>query len=200
MGAYLPTRRTFRVRRGREISGRVLDIGCGRDNVFVTRYAHGNGVGVDVFRYEGLTDENIVDDMCAAPFPRRVVRHGHLHRVLQPHPEDRPRRRGAGGVSRAAQGREGGGDHGHPLAELAIHRLVYRYDKLLGTNLDMDTERGMHEDEEYLVRAPHRRALGRGGFRDIRKRYFVTQWGLNHLLTASTARMTRARPGPTPYG
>ena len=36
----------------REISGRVLDIGCGRENAFITRYANGNGVGIDVFRYD----------------------------------------------------------------------------------------------------------------------------------------------------
>jgi ubiquinone/menaquinone biosynthesis C-methylase UbiE len=74
---------------------------------------------------------------------------------------------------------------GNPLAELTIHRLVHAYDHFFGTNLDMDNERGMEEDEEYFVRdvviIEH---LAAAGFRGVQKRSFVTQWGLNHLLTA----------------
>lgn len=169
----------------REITGRVLDIGCGRDNVFVTRYAHGNGVGVDVFRYEGLTDENIVDDMSQLPFPDESFDTVTFIACFNHIPKS-DRDAEVGEAFRVL--RKGGKvvvTMGNPLAELAIHRLVHAYDKLLGTNLDMDTERGMHEDEEYFVRdrviVEH---LAAGGFRDVRKRYFATQWGLNHLLTA----------------
>ena len=169
----------------REISGRVLDIGCGRHNAFINRYASGNGVGVDVFRYDGLAEENIVDDMAHLPFPDAsfdtvtfIACFNHI-----------PKTERDAEVREAFRVLRKGGKivvtMGNPLAELAIHRLVHVYDRLLGTKLDMDTERGMHEDEEYFVRdrviVEH---LAAGGFRDVRKRSFVTQWGLNHLLTA----------------
>jgi SAM-dependent methyltransferase len=173
----------------REVEGRVLDIGCGRDNTFVTRYAGGNGVGIDVFRYDGLDDENIVEDMTHLPFPDAsfdtVTFIANFNHIPQP---DRDAE-----VREAFRVVRPGGKvvvtMGNPLAELTIHRLVHAYDHLLGTNLDMDTERGMHEDEEYFVRdrviVEH---LAAAGFRGVEKRYFVTQWGLNHLLTARRPR------------
>jgi SAM-dependent methyltransferase len=173
----------------REVTGRVLDIGCGRDNAFVTRFADGSGVGIDVFRYDGLDDRNIVEDMTHLPFDDEsfdtvtfIANFNHI-----PAPDRDAEVREAFRVLRA------GGrvvvTMGNPVAELTIHRLVHTYDRLLGTNLDMDTERGMHEDEEFFVRdrviVEH---LAAAGFRGVEKRYFVTQWGLNHLLTASKPR------------
>lgn len=173
----------------REISGRVLDIGCGRENAFITRYANGNGVGIDVFRYDGLEDENIVEDMTQLPFPDEsfdtvtfIANFNHI-----PEPDRDAEVREAFRVLR--KGGKVVVTMGNPVAELTVHRLVHTYDKLLGTNLDMDTERGMHEDEEYFVRdrviVEH---LAAAGFRGVQKRYFVTQWGLNHLLTAHRPR------------
>ncbi len=72
---------------------------------------------------------------------------------------------------------------GNPLAEILVHRLVWVYDKLLGTELDMDSERGMHEDEQYyLLDSEIRERLSRAGFTEIRKKYFKTQWFLNHMF------------------
>jgi len=54
---------------------------------------------------------------------------------------------------------------------------------LLKTNLDMDSERGMDDEEEYyLTKSEIVWRLGRAGFENIRKKYFITQWGLNHLF------------------
>jgi hypothetical protein len=56
---------------------------------------------------------------------------------------------------------------------------------MFGTKLDMDSERGMHKEEEYfLLDSEIRDRLRRAGFTDIRKRHFVTQWALNHLFVA----------------
>ncbi len=37
----------------REVKGYCLDVGCGRGNRFVKEYLKGNGLGIDVFEYEG---------------------------------------------------------------------------------------------------------------------------------------------------
>jgi ubiquinone/menaquinone biosynthesis C-methylase UbiE len=72
---------------------------------------------------------------------------------------------------------------GHPVAEVLVHKLVWLYDRLLGTRFDMDTERGMHEEEEYfLTDVEIVERLARAGFRDIAKKRFASQWGLNHLF------------------
>ncbi len=72
---------------------------------------------------------------------------------------------------------------GNPLAEILAHKVVMIYDKLFGTNYDMDSERGMEEGEEYyLTNTEIKERLTRASFRIIVKKYFVTQWGLNHLF------------------
>ena len=71
---------------------------------------------------------------------------------------------------------------GNPVAELLVHQVVKWYDRLLGTAVDMDTERGMGEEEEYYLRDSEIAArLKKAGFKNLDKRYFVTQWFLNHL-------------------
>ena len=72
---------------------------------------------------------------------------------------------------------------GHPLAESAIHKLVLCYQKFLGANFEMDTTRGMDDDEEfYLTDTEIEERLTKTGFSGITKKYFLTQWGLNHMF------------------
>ena len=56
----------------KQVRGYCLDIGCGPDNRFVTRYLKGNGIGIDVIRHHGLRDENVVQDMTHLPFSDSV--------------------------------------------------------------------------------------------------------------------------------
>jgi len=131
----------------REVAGVCLDVGCGRHNRFVSEYLDGNGKGIDVFRYEGLTDENLVDDLthfpCAdesfdsvtfianinhVPKSLRNVELSEANRVLRP-----------GGNIIITMG--------NPIAEILVHKVVWLYDKLFSTNFDMDSERGMSEEE-----------------------------------------------------
>lgn len=52
----------------REVQGLCLDVGCGRHNRLVMQFLGGCGRGIDLFPYEGLTDENLVDDLTHFPF------------------------------------------------------------------------------------------------------------------------------------
>jgi hypothetical protein len=55
----------------------------------------------------------------------------------------------------------------------------------------MDSERGMEADEEYyLTDAEIRDRLTRAGFGGIAKKYFLTQWALNHLFVAKKPAMS----------
>lgn len=72
---------------------------------------------------------------------------------------------------------------GNPLAKILVHRVVWLHGKLLGRGYDMDTERGMEEGEaEYLLDTEIVERMSRAGFREIEKKHFLTQWGLNHLF------------------
>jgi SAM-dependent methyltransferase len=166
----------------REVIGRCLDVGCGYHNRFVTRWLGGNGKGVDVFRYEGLSDENIVEDIRRFPFPDAsfdtVTFIANLNHV--------PRSDRDVELSEAYRCLRHGGNiivtMGNPVAEVAVHRVVALYDLLLGTKVDMDGERGMGQEEEYYLKDTEIiQRLGRAGFSRLKKKYFITQWGLNHL-------------------
>ncbi len=167
-----------------ETFGRTLDVGCGPRNSFVRDWVT-EGFGVDVFKYDGLTDDQIIADMTALPFeaetfdsvtliaalnhiprPQRDLELAEIQRVLRP-----------GGVLVITMG--------NPVAEAMVHRLVHLYSSRFKTHEDMDHERGMEEDEEYAVSAHEiRERLKRAGFGSVRRRSIWTQWGLNALYVA----------------
>lgn len=166
----------------REVIGRCLDVGCGYHNSFVTHWLGGNGKGIDVFRYEGLSDENIVENMRQFPFPdasfETVTFIANLNHV--------PRSDRDVELAEAYRCLRPGGNiivtMGNPVAEVAVHRVVALYDLLLGTKVDMDGERGMGQEEDYYLNDTELiQRLVRAGFSKLKKKYFVTQWGLNHL-------------------
>jgi SAM-dependent methyltransferase len=165
-----------------EVTGYCLDVGCGYHNKFVTAWLNGNGRGIDVFRYEGLADEHIVEDMTQFPFSDEsfdtVTFIANLNHVPE---SDRDAELGE-----AYRCLKAGGKivvtMGNPVAELAVHRVVAWHDRIFGTNVDMDSERGMGKEEAfYLLDSEIVDRLTRAGFGHLRKRYFLTQWGLNHL-------------------
>jgi len=167
----------------REVRGYCLDVGCGRHNLFVARVLAGRGKGIDVYSYEGLDEDNIVKDITHFPFPdssfTSVTFIANINHVPE---KDRDIE-----LAEAYRCLEPGGNivitMGNPIAEILVHRVVACYDWLFGTRHDMDAERGMNEDEEYYLRDSEiLEHLYRAGFRDIMKKYFATQWGLNHLF------------------
>lgn len=167
----------------REVKGYCLDVGCGRNNVFVKNFLKGKGVGIDVFPYEGLTPDQIVPDLSHFPFEDAtfdsVTFIANLNHVPEPMRDVE--------LAEAYRCLKPGGNiivtMGNPLAELAVHKVVWAYDRFLGANIDVDTERGMHEDEDYyLTDIEIVERLARAGFSAINKKSFVSQWNLNHLL------------------
>jgi len=124
--------------------GRVLDVGCGPDNLFIRDYVgKENGVGIDVYPYKGV--ENIIEDMTHLSFKDNsfdtitlvaVVSHipkqirkaefAELARILRP--------RGRLLIT-----------EGEPITQTLIHK----WKEFRKTGLDY--ERGMKEGEEYCI-------------------------------------------------
>ncbi|MEK7578818.1 MAG: class I SAM-dependent methyltransferase [Patescibacteria group bacterium] len=169
----------------REVTGYCLDVGCGRYNRFIVEYCGGRGKGIDVYPYEGLSDENIVLDISRFPFENDsfnsitfIANLAHVPRSLRDIE-----------LKEAFRCLRPGGNiivtMGNPLAEILVHKVVRWHDKLFGTNYDIDTERGMGAEEEYyLLDSEVVKRLSLAGFRNITKKYFLTQWCLNHLFVA----------------
>ncbi len=168
-----------------ESQGYTLDIGCGRENRFISHFLRNRGRGIDLFPYDGLTPDNLVPDLTKLPFPDSsfdtVTFIANINHCPEP---DRDKELAEAFRILRPRGRIII-TMGHPLAEIAVHKVVWLYDKLLGTKVDMDTERGMHADEAYyLTDREILSRLSRAGFAPARKRYFWTQWFLNHMFIA----------------
>jgi SAM-dependent methyltransferase len=166
----------------REVVGCCLDIGCGYQNRFVNEWLGGRGVGIDVYKYEGLSEENIVESLPRIPFEDTSFDSVTFIASLNHVPAS----------DRDAELREAyrcikpGGNvivtMGNPLAEVAVHKIVEWYDRYFGTKYDMDSERGMGAEEAYYLKDSEITArLTKAGFVTLTKKHFFTQWGLNHL-------------------
>ncbi len=165
----------------REVEGPCLDVGCGPHNRFVAEYLGGNGRGV--FQYAGLTPEQIVPDLTRLPFADGAFGAVTFIANLNHCPRDNRDEELREAFRVLAPGGRIVVTMGNPLAEILVHQVVWLYDRFLGTQVDLDTQRGMEEGEEYyLTDREIRDRLTRAGFRGIRKKYFVTQWCLNHLF------------------
>jgi len=167
----------------RRVQGYCLDIGCGPGNRFVRDFLDGNGVGLDVYPYEGLTDSNIVPDFLSLPFPDAtfdtVTFIANLNHA--------PRSQRDAELQEAFRVLKPGGNiiitMGNFLAEILVHKLVALYDRVFGTALDIDGQRGMNVEEDYYLRPREiRQRLRRAGFIKISREFFLTQWCLNSLF------------------
>ncbi|NWG07008.1 MAG: class I SAM-dependent methyltransferase [Chloroflexi bacterium] len=165
-----------------EVTGYCLDVGCGYGNRFVKEYLNGNGKGIDLFPYEGLTEENVVPDLAHFPFADESFDSVTFIANLNHAPE--PQRDAE--LAEAWRVLKPGGNiiltMGLPITELIVHRVVWLYDRFFGTHVDMDSERGMEEGETYFLTEDEiRQRLARAGFRRVTRKPFVTQWGMNRL-------------------
>jgi SAM-dependent methyltransferase len=176
----------------RYVTGRCLDVGCGRHDRFIKEFLGGQGQGIDVFAYEGLDPEQVVEDLSRFPFEDGSFETVTFIACLNHVP--RPLR--AAELAEAWRVLSDGGTiivtMGNPVAEIAVHKVVELQDRWLGTRHDVDSERGMDPDEDlFLTDRTIRGLLREAGFVAVRKKRFWTQWGLNHLFVARKGR------GPT---
>lgn len=164
------------------VEGKCLDIGCGKENIFINQFLNNNGIGLDLFPYEGLTKENLVDNFYELPFPDNSFRTITFIANFNHIPENLRSKE----INESFRLIEPGGriivTMGNPIAELLAHSNVWIQDKLFGTHLDMDSDRGMVEGESYFVLDKEIiTCLTKAGFKNLQRYYFSTQWWLNHL-------------------
>lgn len=161
--------------------GRVLDIGCGPGNLFIRQYiGASNGTGIDVYPYDGV--ENLVEDMAELPFEdssfdtltliavgghipksKRVAEFREFARLLKP-----------GGILIMTEG--------EPLTQYLLHKWRPFCLRLQG-QLDMDSERGMEEEEEYCMQREELLSyLNTPPLKFVKRHRFM--WGLNNVYIA----------------
>jgi SAM-dependent methyltransferase len=163
--------------------GRVLDVGCGRGNQFIRDWiGAANGVGVDVFAYDGV--EQLVDPL-HLPFTDEqfdtvtlIAVGGHM-----------PRSTRVAEFRELARVLKQGGrllmTEGEPITQTIGHRWRHASYALMGRQ-DMDSERGMEHDEQFAM--PHeeiRELLNTPPLRFVGRKRFM--WGLNNLFIAERA-------------
>ena len=169
----------------REVRGTCLDVGCGRNNRFISRNLGGRGKGIDVFAYEGLTSDQILEDPTSFPFFDAtfdtVTFIANLNHII-------PEKRDAELAEAFRCLRRGGNiilTMGHPIAEVLSHFAVRLHDACWGTKYDVDSIRGMEKEEKYYIKEEEiRERLARAGFVKCEKKRFWTQWGLNAMYIA----------------
>lgn len=162
-------------------TGRVLDIGCGKDNLFIRNWTvNPDSVGIDVYSYNGV--EQVHQDMTQLPFsdgsfdtvtliavgghiPQnvRIAEFAEIARVLKP-----------GGVLLMTEG--------EAVTQTIGHQWRHFSYALIGKQ-DMDSERGMEEDEQYCM--PYTEIMGYLNTSPLKfERQIKFMWGLNNLYIA----------------
>ena len=152
----------------KEVSGMCLDVGCGRGNKFIKNYLNNNGVGIDVFKFEGLTEKNIVKNMTSLDYRDGTFDCATLIAVINHIPE----------YDREAELKEIFRclktcgkiiiTMGNPLAEIVIHKILAFYTSIFKNYSDVDSERGMKKGEKYyLTDKEIIQCLKNVGFRNI---------------------------------
>lgn len=164
----------------RHASGRVLDIGCGPGNRFVKEWADVGSIGMDVFAYEGV--ESVHEDMTALPFADAsfdtvtlIAVGGHIPQHVR-----------VGEFTEIARVLKPGGKllmtEGEQITQTVGHLWRHFSYALIGKK-DMDSERGMEEDEQYCM--PYQELSGylnTPPLRFIKHEKFM--WRLNNLYVA----------------
>lgn len=161
-------------------TGKVLDIGCGPGNRFVSEWAGEGSVGMDVYGYDGVTA--VHEDMTKLPFAddtfdtvTLIAVGGHIPQHVR-----------AGEFAEIARVLKPGGlllmTEGEPITQTVGHLWRHFSYALIGKK-DMDSERGMEEDEQYCM--PFDEIMGYINTPPlIFTKHEKFMWGLNNLYIA----------------
>lgn len=160
----------------REVRGYCLDVGCGPNNYFVKKWLKGRGKGIDVYQHPGLAPEEVVEDITHFPFNNAVFDSvtfmANMNHIPEPLRDIE--------LSEAYRCLKQSGNiivtFGNPLAEIIVHTLLFRREDSKGRDYTEEN------DPYYVWTSEITERLSRAGFKHIRKKYFLTQWGLNHLF------------------
>lgn len=159
-----------------ETTGHTLDIGCGRNNLFISNYVD-SGIGIDVFAYDGV--DNIVEDMTKLPFDDEtfdtvtlIAVGGHIPKEIRVEEfKEISRVLKTGGKLVLTEGEIITQTISHIYRELAY--------KLIG-KVDMDSERGMEHDEQYCM--PIKELMNYLNTKPLQfKKRKKFMWGLNNI-------------------
>ncbi len=165
----------------KEVLGYCLDIGCCRNNAFVKNYLGGNGIGVDNFPFDGLSDENIIEDLTKLPFKNETFNSVTFLANINHIPESERDEE----LFEAYRCLKTGGNiiiqTAIPWVSIVAHITAEYYDKIFRTNHHTDTEMGMEDDDYYVEEKEVIERLKKAGFKNIKKKNFTTQWWLNRL-------------------
>jgi len=149
--------------------GRILDIGCGHNNL-VRKY--GQGVGVDVFPWEGA---DLVCDTTQLPFQENEFNRVFLLACLNHIPEREKVLKEALRVLKPG---------GMIIITMITPKIGYFWHKVGGPFWEDHRKRGMKEKEVYgMTKKNIESLLIRAGFKELRSRKFA--FGLNTIYSAT---------------
>ena len=169
-----------------EVSGFCLDVGCGY-NRFIRDFCQGNGIGIDLFPYDGIEKNHVIEDLTSLPFADNtfdavtfIANINHIPR------KDRDKELGE-----AYRCLRPGGKivitNLNPLASQLVHRMGFAYYNIFYYGLlHKPNIPGHAEGDDDLTISNREIAdrLEKIGFKALRSRYFTTQWFLNHMIIA----------------
>lgn len=168
----------------KETKGYCLDVGCA-NNRFIREYLNGNGIGIDLYPYEGLDKNYVLKDMSKFPFNNDefdsvtfIANINHVPRDIR----DKE-------LGEAYRCLKTGGNiiitNGNPIAEVMVHKMgFFYYDVVYRLLYNRKASDGYEEkdDELYLTDLEICSRLKNIGFKNIRTKYFYSQWMLNHMI------------------
>lgn len=169
----------------KEVVGYCLDIGCG-NNRFIKENLKDNGIGIDFYKHEGLSDNEVVTDPTHLPFESlsfdSVTFIANINHV--------PKQVRDQELGEAYRCLKSGGNiiitNGNPIAEIIVHNMGFLYEDLCRLLKGKENNCGYSEKDDELFLSDNEiiQRLEKIGFVNISKKYFLTQWGLNHLILA----------------
>jgi ubiquinone/menaquinone biosynthesis C-methylase UbiE len=170
----------------RMVRGYCLDIGCGY-NRFIKEYCSNNGIGIDIFPYEGIEKEHVLKDLTRLPFADNtfdtVTFIANINHVPK---NDRDRELGE-----AYRCLKLGGNiiitNGNPIAEFLVHNMGFLYYNVIYYGLLHKPNIPGHaegDDQLFLSDNEIYGRLKKLGFKNIRTKHFTTQLFLNHMIIA----------------